>query len=111
MLWETLLYQPALQGVALSLTPTAQGARLRVHSALDPGLTRLSPPATPAFAPSLQNVMPAGAILMFDIKGLDRIAPSVLNAGTVAGVAGGIGPLLDATWLRAQEPRASASRS
>ena len=38
--------------------------------------------------------MPTGSILMFDVPGLDRVAPSVLNAGAVAGVAGGIGPLL-----------------
>lgn len=89
-----LLYQPALQGVDLSLSPTAQGARVRIHSALDPSLTRLSPPATQAFSPTLQSVMPSGAILMLDVAGLDRIAPSVLNAGSVAGIAGGIGPLL-----------------
>lgn len=90
----SLLYQPALQGVDLSLSPTTQGARVRIHSALDPSLTRLSPPSTQAFSPTLENVMPAGAILMFDVAGLDRIAPSVLNAGSVAGIAGGIGPLL-----------------
>ena len=90
----SLLYQPALQGVALSLTPTAQGARMQIHSALDPSLTRLSPPATSVFTPTLESVMPAGAILVFDVAGLDRVAPSVLNAGAAAGVAGGLGPLL-----------------
>ena len=90
----SLLYQPALQGVALSLTPTAQGARLQIHSALDPSLTRLNPPATSVFSPTLESVMPAGSILMFDVSGLDRVAPSVLNAGAAAGVAGGLGPLL-----------------
>jgi hypothetical protein len=89
-----LLYQPALQGVTVSLTPATGGARIDVHSALDPTLTHLSAPATTAFAPTLQNVMPTGAILMLDVTGLDRVAPQVLNAGSVAGVAGGIGPLL-----------------
>lgn len=106
----TLLYQPALQGVALSLSPTAQGVRLRVRSALDPSLTRLSPPGTPAFTPSLQNVMPAGAILMFDGQGLARIAPSVLHAGTVAGVAGGIGPLLSRLGSALQAEGVSVSQ-
>ena len=59
----SLLYQPALQGVALSLTPTAQGARMQIHSALDPSLTRLNPPATSVFTPTLESVMPAGSIL------------------------------------------------
>ena len=106
----TLLYRPALQGVAVSLTPTRYGARVRIHSALDPSLTRLSPPATTAFEPTLQKVMPAGAILMLDVVGLDRIAPSVLNAGTVAGVAGGIGPLL-CGWGARSAPRGSTSAS
>src|ERR1019366_1758321 len=89
-----LLYQPALQGVAISLSPASGGARVAVHSALDPGLARVSSPSTAAFTPTLQNVMPTGSILMLDVVGLDRLAPSVLNAGAVAGVAGGIGPLL-----------------
>ena len=89
-----LLYQPALQGVAVAVSPTAGGARIQVHSVLDPTLEKLSPPATAAFTPTLQNVMPAGSILMLDVTGLDRIAPRVLNAGATAGVAGGLGPLL-----------------
>ena len=32
-----LLSQPALQGVAIALTPTQKGAAIRIHSALDPG--------------------------------------------------------------------------
>ncbi len=89
-----LLYQPALEGVTISLSPTATGARIQVHSALDPTLARLSAQATTAFAPSLTNVMPSGSILALDVSGLDRVAPQVLNAGAAAGVAGGLGPLL-----------------
>lgn len=91
----SLLYQPALQGVSLALTPTAQGARVQIHSALDPSLVGLNGAgATTAFSPSLQEVMPAGATLMLDVTGLDRAAPQVLNAGSAAGIAGGIGALL-----------------
>jgi Protein of unknown function (DUF3352) len=89
-----LLYQPALEGVALAVSPSSAGARLQIHSVLDPTLARLTPPATTPFTPSLQNVMPSGSTVMLDLKGLDRVAPGVLNAGTSAGVAGGIGPLL-----------------
>ncbi len=89
-----LLDQPALQGVTLSLSPASGGARVGVHSALDPSLARISAPATAAFTPTLQNVMPTGSILLLDVAGLDRVAHSVLNAGAAAGVAGGIGPLL-----------------
>ncbi|MGI9185619.1 MAG: DUF3352 domain-containing protein [Solirubrobacteraceae bacterium] len=89
-----LLDQPALQGVAISLSPASGGARVQVHSALNPNLARSSAPATSGFTPTLQNVMPTGAILMLDVVGLDRVAPSVLNAAATAGVAGGIGPLL-----------------
>jgi hypothetical protein len=90
----SLLYQPALQGVSLALTPTAQGARIQIHSALDPSLVGLSGARATAFSPSLQDVMPAGATLMLDVTGLDRAAPQVLNAGSAAGIAGGIGALL-----------------
>ena len=90
----SLLYQPALQGVTISLSPAPGGARAVVHSVLDPSLTRISAPAGAAFTPTLQNVMPTGSILMLDVVGLDRLAPSVLNAGAVAGVGAGLGPLL-----------------
>jgi hypothetical protein len=89
-----LLYQPALQGLTIAVSPTSAGARIQVRSALDTSLTRLSGPTTTPFAPTLENVMPTGSILMFDVTGLDRVAPQVLNAGASAGVAGGIGPLL-----------------
>jgi hypothetical protein len=89
-----LLYQPALEGVAVSVSPTAGGARIQVHSALDPTLVHINSSTTAAFTPTLQTVMPTGSILMLDVSGLDRVAPEVLNAGSAAGVAGGIGPLL-----------------
>jgi hypothetical protein len=89
-----LLYQPALEGVAISVSPATGGARVQVHSALDPTLVHLNGSGTASFTPTLQNVMPTGSILMLDVSGLDRVAPQVLNAGSAAGVAGGIGPLL-----------------
>ena len=88
-----LLYQPALQGVALGLEPTSGGARVLIHSALDPTLQRLAP-GQPTFTPTLQNVLPAGALLMLDVHGLDQAAPAVLRAGATAGIAGGVGQLL-----------------
>lgn len=89
-----LLYQPALQGVAMSVSPTSQGLGVRIHSVLDPTLVNLSGASSPAFTPTLASAMPADASLMLDVSGLDRVAPRVLNAGSSAGVAGGIGPLL-----------------
>jgi hypothetical protein len=90
----SLLYQPALQGVGLSVSPGPTGLTVRVHSALDPTLVGISPSANRPFAPALPSVMPAGASLMVDVSGLDTVAPRVLNAGSAAGVAGGLGPLL-----------------
>jgi hypothetical protein len=89
-----LLYQPALQGVAVAVSPTAQGLSVRVHNVLDPTLVDVSGSPNVAFTPTLQSVMPTGASLMLDVSGLDRVAPRVLDAGSSAGVAGGIGPLL-----------------
>jgi hypothetical protein len=92
----TLLSQPALQGVAISLTPTQKGASIRIHSALDPTLAKVGSgaSASPAFTPSLPGLMPAGSSLLLDVADLDKVAPQVLNAGSAAGLAGGIGPLL-----------------
>ncbi len=90
----SLLYQPALQGVAMSVRPTSAGLGVRIHSVLDPTLVKLNGTPNAAFTPTLASVMPAGASLMLDVSGLDRVAPQVLNAGASAGVAGGIGPLL-----------------
>jgi hypothetical protein len=90
----SLLYQPALQGVTLSLSPAPDGARVQIHSALDTSLVHLGSVSTKAFTPTLQNVMPDGSILVFDVKGLDHLAPQVLSATSTAGVEGGVGPLL-----------------
>jgi hypothetical protein len=94
----TLLDQPALQGVALSLVPTARGAHVHIHSALDPSLVGIGAAAESgsgaSFTPTLEGTLPAGATLLLDVTGLDRVAPEVLGAGSAAGVAGGLGPLL-----------------
>lgn len=88
-----LLYQPALQGVALALVPGSGGARVLIHSALDPTLQRLGH-ARASFTPTLQNVLPSGAILMLDVRGLNRMAPALLSAGATAGIGGGVAALL-----------------
>ncbi len=89
-----LLYQPALDGVTLSLSAAPGGARLRVHSAFDPSLLAVNGPRSTPFTPTLQSAAPSGSILMLDLSGLDRIAPHVLGAGAAAGLAAQIGPLL-----------------
>jgi hypothetical protein len=91
-----LLYQPALQGVAISLTPTQKGAAIRIHSVLDPALLKLGSggSTSAAFTPTLPALMPATSSLLLDVADLDKVAPQVLNAGSAAGLAGGIGPLL-----------------
>jgi Protein of unknown function (DUF3352) len=90
----SLLYQPSLQGAAMTVTPTAAGLGVHIHSVLDPTLVNVNGAPNASFTPTLASVMPAGAALMLDVTGLDRVAPRVLNAGSSAGVAGGIGPLL-----------------
>ncbi|HEX3830804.1 MAG TPA: DUF3352 domain-containing protein [Solirubrobacteraceae bacterium] len=90
----SLLYQPSLQAAAMTVTPTSAGLGVRIHSVLDPTLVKVNGTPNASFTPTLASVMPAGATLMLDVSGLDRVAPRVLNAGSSAGVAGGIGPLL-----------------
>jgi hypothetical protein len=105
-----LLDQPALQGVALSLVPTPTGAQVHIHSALDPTLVGVGASGSgsagvgAAFTPSLAARLPADATLLLDVTGLNRSAPRVLNAGSAAGVAGGLGPLLSrlGTALRSE---------
>ncbi len=89
----TLLLQPALTGTAISLSAVPGGARVTVHSALDPALVRLSGSA-PRFTPTLTGLLPAGSPLALDVKGLARAAPTVLSATAAVGIAGRIGTLL-----------------
>jgi hypothetical protein len=89
-----LLYQPALSGVAVSLSAASPGAHVLIHSALDPSLARIGGSGTRSFTPSLAGQLPAGSTLALDVTGLARIAPRVLDAGTTGGIAGGLGPLL-----------------
>ncbi len=108
-----LLYQPALDGTAISVTPAVGGAEVLVHSALNPSLKRLSGPPTPPFLPTLQNVAPSGSTLFLDTDGLDNAAPVVFKAAAAAGIAGQIGPLLhrlgDALAAEGVSPRTLVS--
>jgi hypothetical protein len=89
----TLLSQPALQAMTISLSPASAGAAIHVHTTFDPSLSRLRG-ASPSFDPSLQKVVPTGSALLLDVANLSKVAPRVLSAGATAGVAGGVGPLL-----------------
>ncbi len=89
-----LISQPALTGTTVSLSGTSEGARLYVHSALDPAQARRGAAQSLAFRPTLAEAVPAGSSLMLDVTGLDRIASHVLAAGAAGGVARNLGPLL-----------------
>ncbi len=99
-----LLYQPSLQGAAISLVPVSGGATLQIHTTFDPSLSALNGSGGAPFTPTLQNVIPSGSTLMLDLAGLDRAAPRILAAGGAAGIAGGLGPLLSrlGTALKAE---------
>ncbi len=89
-----LLYQPALSGISVALSPAHGGARVRIHSALDSSLLQVSGTPGAAFKPSLAGAIPSGSMLLLDVAGLPRVAPRVLAAGAAGGVAGQVGPLL-----------------
>jgi hypothetical protein len=99
-----LLYQPALSGVAVSVSAAPPGARLLVHTVLDPSLERISGVKARWFTPTLEGELPAGSTLALDVSGLARTAPHVLAAAGADGIGGGIGPLLArlGTALRAE---------
>jgi hypothetical protein len=86
-----LLDRPALQGAAISLSPSPSGARIQVHSILGGAAARV---AARSFVPTLQSVLPSGSTLMLDVNGLGRAAPGLLSAAATAGIAGNVGPLL-----------------
>ena len=90
----SLLYSPAMAGVSIAASPSPAGARITVHSVLDPTLARVaaSPPAP--FVPTLERLIPAGSPFVLDLTGLDRSAPRLLGAAAAAGIAGRIAPLL-----------------
>jgi hypothetical protein len=90
----TLVYNPALAGIALSISPQSTGAKLRLHSALDPTLARLSHSGASSFEPSLPKLVPAGSQLLFDARGLTNAAPRVLSAAAMVGIGAQIEPLL-----------------
>lgn len=90
----TLLDQPALGGVAISLTPASDGAQVRVHSVLDPELASPDHTVAPGFVPSLQSVLPAGSALLLDTNQLAKLAPRVLRMAAAAGAIGRAAPML-----------------
>jgi hypothetical protein len=89
-----LLNQPALTAATISVSAVFGGARVRVHSAIDPIVARLSGPAPSPFTPTLTDLMPAGASVLLDVRGLGRVAPRVLAAAAAGGLGRGVGPLL-----------------
>jgi hypothetical protein len=89
----TMLSQPALTATTISVSPASNGARVRIHGALDPRQLRLSARA-PQFTPALPGLLPSGSTLLLDSEQLDRAAPQVISALGSIGVAGGVQPLL-----------------
>jgi hypothetical protein len=87
----SLLDRPALQGAAISLSPSPSGAQIQVHSVLGGSAAGV---AAGSFVPTLQSVLPSGSTLMLDVDGLGRAAPGLLSAAATAGIAGNVGPLL-----------------
>ncbi|HEY1511717.1 MAG TPA: DUF3352 domain-containing protein [Solirubrobacteraceae bacterium] len=90
----TLLAQPAATGTSVTLSPASGGMRVRIHSALDPSLLRLSGRRA-QFTAALPRLLPSGSMLLLDTARLDRAAPRLLGALGTLGIAGGVQPLLD----------------
>ncbi|MDX6667803.1 MAG: hypothetical protein QOK04_1183 [Solirubrobacteraceae bacterium] len=101
-----LLDQPALAGAAVGLTPRAGGARLDIHSELDPALARQHPSVFRPFTPQLVSDVPKTAMAYLGVAGLDRVAGRLLTAG-VAG--GSTGARLDQLVRRAARSLATAA--
>jgi hypothetical protein len=90
----TLLAQPTAAGTSITLSPASDGMRVRIHSALDANLLRLSG-RQPQFTAALPRLLPSGSTLLLDTARLDRAAPHLLVALGALGIGGGVQPLLD----------------
>lgn len=82
-----LLNQPGLKATSIALSPHDDGVALRIHSVLDPKLTHGTPRTQP-FAPQLADAVPSDAMAYLDLKGLDRAAGRLLQAGLAGGGTG-----------------------
>jgi hypothetical protein len=89
-----MLSSPSLAAVTFSVSPASRGARLSVHSVLDPTLSQVGGHSPSTFVPSLQNDIPAGSPLVLDLAGLGSAAPRLLSAAASAGIAPQAAPLL-----------------
>jgi hypothetical protein len=81
----SLLYQPALRGMAIALTPATGGLRVFVRS-VDSGRSGSVP-----FTPSFGGLVPSGATMFLDVTGLNSLLPRLL---TTTGILGRIPELL-----------------
>jgi|GEM_PF-2013994 len=86
-----LLYQPPFSAATITLSPSAAGLALRVHTALfAPAVS--GPPRQ--FTPSLPDALPAGSPLMLDAAGVRGAAGKFLAAAARLGMLGRVGTLL-----------------
>lgn len=84
----SLLDRPDLQAFSAAISVTPHGGRVTVRSVL------AGTPHPVAFSPSLARVLPAGAALMVDSRGLAAAAPRLLAVAAAAGIGGRLGPLI-----------------
>lgn len=83
-----LLDQPALSAAAVSVSPSAGGLAVRVHSVL------IGAAGTRQFTPSLAGVLPAGSTMLLDVGSLRGAFAKLLAAASKVGVAGRAAELL-----------------
>ncbi len=83
-----LLDTPGLRAAAISISPRAGGLRVIVHRTLS------SDHPSRQFGPSLARVLPAGSLLLLDVRGIRSGAPRLLRLAAWAGILGRIAPLL-----------------
>ncbi len=88
----SLLDAPGLLGTGLAVSAAADGASVRVHSALDARVVE-AVGAPPSFVPRLTGALPANALALLDVHGLDRAGARFALAASAGGLAGGAGEL------------------
>ena len=88
----TLLDQPALRAVSLSVEPADEGARVTTRSTLDPKVRRQTPGA---FEPALLERVPRDSLAYYGVRGISDALARLVTTAAGGANAGGVSSLLD----------------
>jgi hypothetical protein len=90
----SLLDQPRLDAVSISISAAAGRLGIAVHSSLVPAPAKARVSRSVQFTPTLAGVLPVGSQLLLDARGLHSSVPRLLGIGARLGVGDRLGAVL-----------------